>query len=251
MFRQLFAAIGIGNASVDTQLFNNQIMPGQELKGQVVVRGGSIDQDIEHLTISVMTRVEVESGNGEYATDQPTQRILISNRFTIRARQELVFPFAFQLHPETPVSDFDTFGISINRTAVWIHTDLGIAWATDAIDKDWLYVLPTPAMQYIHNAMIQLGYGLYLADVERGQLRGSGFQSSLGCYQELEYRPSGWSNTLGFREIEISFVTMPYETGVLIEADRSWRNDLYRSFIMRNRELHQKDWAAEIQHILY
>lgn len=251
MFRQLFAAVGFGSASVDTQLFNNQIMPGQEVKGQVVVRGGSIDQDIEHLTLSVMTRVEVESGDSEYSSDQPTQRILISNRFTIRARQELVFPFSFQLHPETPVSNFDSLGISYNRSAVWIHTDLGIAWAADATDKDWLYVLPTPAMQHIHYAMQQLGYNLYLADVERGQLNGTGFRSSLGCYQELEYRASGWSNPLGYKEIEISFVTMSYETGVLIEADRTWRSDLFRSFIMHNHELQQVNWAAEIQRILY
>lgn len=250
MFRQLFAAVGMGNASVDTQITNSQVMPGQEVKGQVVVRGGAVNQNIERLTLSLMTRVEVESGNGEYSTNQELQRFLVSERFEIRAGQELLLPFTFQLHPETPVSNLEHLGISYNRTSVWIHTDLGIAWAADASDKDWLYVSPTPAMQYIHQAMTQLGYNLYLADVERGYLNGAGFASSLGCYQELEYR-AGWSNSLGYKEIEISFVTMPYETGVLIEADRSWRSDLYRSFIMKNHELHQKNWAAEIQRVLY
>lgn len=250
MFRKLFAAVGIDNATVDTQIFNNQVFPAQEIKGKVIVCGGATEQVIEHLTLSVMTRVEVESGDNEYTANQVIQKLSVSGRFTISAYQELEFPFSFQLHPETPVTNFAPFGITFSQSAVWIHTDLGIEWAKDATDEDWLFVSPTPAMQYIHNAMKQLGYTLHTADVERGTLGSSGFYSSIGCYQEFEYR-AGWSNALGFKEVEISYITMPYETCVVIEADRTWRSDLIRSCVMRNNELSHKNWANEIQQALY
>ncbi len=249
MFRKLFASIGFGGASVDTRLEKNQVFPNDEIKGKVIVRGGSVEQEIEHLAISVMTRMEVEGGDNETNTNKVLQHIPVSGRFTLPAEEEMSFPFSFVLHAETPISDLTQMGLSYHKTSVWVHTDLGIEWAADAVDKDVLQVMPTPAMRYIHQAMTQLGYKLQNADVEKGQLRTNAFQSSLGCYQEFEYK-AGWSSALSYKELEVSFVTMPYQTGVLMEADRSWRGDLFRNIIMPNHTLASVNWLTEVQNAL-
>jgi sporulation-control protein len=246
MFKKLFASIGFGGATVDTRLLKSQVALYDTVQGEIIVRGGSTEQDIEHLTLAVMTRMEVESGDSETTSDKVLQHIPIKGRFTLYEAQEMVIPFSFQLHPETPVSYLEPLGLSRHKTSVWIHTDLGIEWATDAADKDYLQVMPTPAMQYFHQAMTQLGYKLHAADVEKGNLKGTTFQSSLGCYQELEYK-AGWGSGLNYKDLEVSFVTMPHQTGVLIEADRSWRGDLFRSIIMPNDRLASINWTSELQ----
>ena len=74
--------------------------------------------------------------------------------------------------------------------------------------------------------MDKLGFSLSKADVEKGHLRASTFQSVSGCYQELEYKPNN-SNMFGIQEIELSFIPEAHKTHVLIELDRAFKSDGY------------------------
>lgn len=137
-----------------------------------------------------------------------------------------------------------------NSTKVWLHTGLDIDNGVDSSDRDMLTVRPTEPMLRFMAALENLGFVLQSADVERGTLRGGGFQSTIGCYQELEYREAYGRNT-GINQLEVSFITRPNDTGVLLELDSRFRHgDSYRSFLLNHANYQQVDWERELRQAL-
>jgi sporulation-control protein len=288
MIKQILASLGIGSAEVDTKLHNPVVSPGEQLSGEVVIRGGKANQEIDELSLFLMTEVEVEHSDGEFRQPLMISRAPLARSFTIRAGEQLSIPFAIQVHPETPITElppprgqqgagwsssnsamgkgsdingsFGGNGVDSawsllptgarNSTKVWLHTGLDIDNGIDSSDRDILTVRPTAPMLRFMAALEKLGFVLHSADVERGTLRGGGFQSTIGCYQELEYREAYGRNT-GIKQLEVSFITRPNDTGVLLEVDSRFRHgDSYRSFLLNHANYQQVDWERELRQAL-
>lgn len=294
MIKKLFASLGIGSAEVDTRLHTAVISPGEQLSGEVVIRGGNANQEIDELSLFLMTEAEVEHGGDEFRQPFVISRAPLARNFTIRAGEQLSIPFAIQVHPETPITDLPRPGLQPggqpgagwgapnsaigkgsgsngayggagkgdssawtmmpagprNSTRVWLQTGLDIDNGVDASDRDMLTVRPTAPMLRFMAALENLGFMLQSADVERGTLRGSGFQSTIGCYQELEYREAYARNT-GIKQLEVSFITRPNDTGVLLEVDSRFRHgDSYRSFLLNHANYQRVDWERELRQAL-
>lgn len=291
MIKKLFASIGIGSAEVDTRLHRNVVNPGEQLSGEVVIRGGNTTQEIDELSLFLMTEAEVEHGGDEFRQPFVISRTPLARTFTIRAGEQLSIPFAIPVHFETPITDLPRPGFhpgvqqdtswgssgsivskdgdssggagkgdssawtmiptgARNRAKVWLHTGLDIDNGVDSNDRDSLVVRPTAPMLRFMAALENLGFVLASADVERGTLRGADFQSTIGCYQELEYREAYGRNT-GIKQIEVSFVVRPNDTGVLLEVDRRFMHgDSYRSFMLNHANYQQVDWEREIRQAL-
>ena len=293
MIKQLFASLGIGSAEVNTRIHSPVVRPGEQLSGEVIIRGGSVKQEIDELNLFLMTEPEVEHGDGEFRQPFVITRAPLARDFAIMAGQELSIPFTIQIHPETPITDLphpgfqpggepasswnstDSLGKggsgtgwsgapvkgaesawsmmptgARNSTKVWLHTGLDIDNGVDSSDRDMLTVRPTDPILRFMAALENLGFVLQSADVERGTLRGGAFQSTIGCYQELEYR-EGYGRNTGIKQLEVSFVTRPHDTGVLLEVDRRFRHgDSYRSFLLNHGNYQQVDWEREIRQAL-
>ncbi len=273
MFKKLFAAMGMGSAEVDTRLHNNRVTPGQTVTGDVYIRGGEVDQEIDSLVLNLMTEVEVESGDTEYKTQHIISRFPLARDFRVRKHEEMVVPFQILIHPETPITEIpsNTQHMSHhpqggskgyqpytyqghkktgNRTKDWIYTGLEIDNGIDSKDVDYLQVMPTEPMTRFLAAIENIGFRFYSADVEKGQLRGSGFQSTIGCYQEIEYVPA-WGGHFEINEIEVSFVQRPQDTGVLVEIDRRYSSrDGYRSLLIPHHALQSIDWEQEARKLI-
>ncbi|WP_432722228.1 sporulation protein [Jeongeupia wiesaeckerbachi] len=222
MFRSLLAAAGFGGAQVDTRITTSRLIPGGPLDGEVVLKGGAADQTIDGLQLALCTEMEVESDNGEYTTSHVLAHWPLNERFVLRAGETMSIPLNTQLPAETPIN---ALRCRDNRCRVWLETRLSIASAVDASDRDPLVVEPTEPMQAVITAMERLGFVLARADVEAGYLRTQVGNSQSGCYQELEFRPSGRG---GIAEVELSFLPGPTVTHVLVEVDRRFRGDSYR-----------------------
>lgn len=292
MIKKLLTPLGIGSAQVATRLHNTLVSPGEQLSGEVLVRGGNANQEIDELGLFLMTESEVEHGSKKFRQPFIISRAPLARSFTIRAGEQLSFPFTILVHLETPITDLprpgfqpdgqqgarwgsstsalgkgsggngsfegkeDSSAWSVmptsarNSTKVWLHTGLDIDNGVDSSDRDMLTVRPTAPMLRFMAALENLGFVLRSADVERGTLRGGGFQSTIGCYQELGYREAYGCNT-GIKQLEVSFVTRPTDTGVLVEVDSRFRHgDSYRSFVLNHTNYHQVDWERELRQAL-
>ncbi|WP_051305050.1 sporulation protein [Chitinilyticum litopenaei] len=254
MFKKLFAAMGVGGAEVDTVLENPSLRPGDTLRGHVQIKGGSVEQTIEHVDLVLMAEVEAESGDHEARVARPLASFRAAGSTRIAAGQEIRLPFALPLPLETPVNNPQALASPGSpwapqvRAAVWIHTDLAIASAVDASDRDWLDVQPLPQMQALIAAMARLGYAHASTDVEAGTARIGHVTSTLGCYQEFEFRPvqGGFSSV---QEVEITCIPRPEGVHVLVEIDRRFRGDSYRSFVMSN-DWQTVNWDAQLRSCL-
>jgi sporulation-control protein len=254
MFKKLLASVGVGGATVDTVLDNASVFPGGTLSGHVLIKGGSVDQDIEYVDLVLMAEAEQEAGDSEIRVAQPIGKFRASNRLVAKAGQEQRLPFSLTLPLETPVNN----GIALStpgypyqpqvRAAVWVHTDLAIDSALDAKDRDFLDVHPLPAMQRLIAAMGNLGYAHVSTDVEVGTVRANDIYSSIGCYQEFEFRPSqgGFGRV---QEVEITCIARTEGVHVLVEVDRRFSGDSYRALFMGN-DWQRVDWESQLRQII-
>lgn len=226
MFKKLLAAVGVGGAKVDTVVKQAAFVPGDRIEAEILVQGGEVEQEIEGLAVRLMTEVEIEVGDSKLRQPQVLAEWRVAFQGNVAARSQQRIPFAAELPWETPITVVP--GLARN-VRVWLHTGLAIDEAIDASDKDLLAIHPTPSMRQVLSAVEAAGFVPFSADVESGQLRGNGFHSTLGCYQEIEYRPAGLSRGLRIKEVELSFVARPGQLHVLVEIDRIFGRDGWRS----------------------
>ncbi|WP_410499510.1 sporulation protein [Chitinibacter sp. S2-10] len=254
MFKKLFASIGVGGATVNTLLDNPSVYPGGTLSGHVEISGGSVEQQIEHVDLVLMAEAEREGEHGEVRIALPIGQFRAASNLRVNAGETVRLPFSLTLPLELPVNNgiaLATPGYTYQprvKAAVWIHTDLAIASAVDADDRDFLDVHPLPQMQRLIAAMGALGYAHTSTDVEVGTLRVNEVYSSLGCYQEFEFRPAqgGFSRV---QEVEISCIARAEGVHVLIEVDRRFSGDSYRALFM-GANWQQVDWESQLRHII-
>jgi sporulation-control protein len=215
VFKRMLGAFGVGAPSVDTVLSDANIHPGGVLFGQVNLTGGSHDADIEHITLGLVTRMEVEGGDGEGAATGEFHRVTVSGPFRLAEGQHLSLPFQLELPWETPITAVN--GQPLHGMVMGVHTEVSIAGAVDKGDLDQIRVNPLPVQQRILDAFTQLGFGFKGADLEYGQI--AGVPQTLPFYQEIEYYAAP-QYAHAVNEVELTFVTTPYTVEVILEFDK-------------------------------
>ncbi|MFF4215928.1 sporulation protein [Streptomyces nondiastaticus] len=242
-FKKLLASLGAGGASVETVLFEENVVPGGIVQGEVRIQGGSVAQAIQGLSVGLQARVEVEGDDSEYKQDVEFTRVQLGGAFEVQAGAVHTVPFGLEVPWETPVTTF--LGRHLTGMNVGVTTHLAIARAVDSGDLDPVNVHPLPAQQAILDAFGQLGFAFKSADLERGHIRGT--RQRLPFYQEIEFRAP--SQYRGLNEVELSFVADDREMDVVLEMDKkpglfSEGSDTYRSFTVDLHAYGQTDWAA-------
>ncbi|MBB2910406.1 sporulation-control protein [Streptosporangium becharense] len=246
VFKRLLGAFGVGAPSVDTVLATPHVRPGEPLSGEVRLKGGDFDADIEHIALGLVTQVEAEYGEGEGVGLIEFHRTEVSGSFVLRAGEERVVPFQFPVPWEAPVTE--VMGQSLHGMAMGVRTELAIAKAVDKGDMDPVQIVPLPAQQAVLEAFARLGFHFKSADLEMGRIHG--VDQRLPFYQEIEfYPPPQYSGQIN--EVELTFVTGPSGMDVVLEADkRSGRyssgEDAFGRWQTSHHDAVRRDWAAEI-----
>jgi len=215
MFKKLFAAVGVGNARVDTRLSTTALHPGQPFEGKVFIQGGAVAQYIDAIDIKLWTRAKSNSDQGG-SNDICLAAWRIDANFEVQPKEQREIPFRLQLHSEAPFTRLPT---RKNQSRVWLTTGLDIDMAVDPTDHDNLDIQSTQVLTHILATMDRLGFDFKKADVEQGYLSSSAFRSQSGCYQELEFLPRRSSEFFLLNEIELSLVCEEHRTHVFVELN--------------------------------
>ncbi|MEV5498059.1 sporulation protein [Nonomuraea fuscirosea] len=245
VFKRMLGAFGVGAPSVDTVLSTPRTQPGGTLEGEVRLKGGDFDAEIEHVTLGLVARVEIEHGDGEAAGLGEFSRAQVSGPFTLRKGEDRVIGFSLPVPWEAPISEIG--GQPLTGMAVGVRTELAIAKAVDKGDLDMVAVEPLPSQLRILEAFLGLGFAFKSADLEAGRLYG--VHQELPFYQEIEFYPSGrYAGVVG--EVEVTFVANPAGLDVVLEADkRSGRyssSDAVGRFHVSHEDALRTDWAGEL-----
>ncbi|MEU7468776.1 sporulation protein [Streptomyces sp. NPDC044984] len=243
VFKRLLGSLGVGGPTVDTVLDPGPVRPGGTLAGQVHLKGGSADFDIEHITLELVARVEAEYEEGESEGVVVFDRFTVGGGFRLAEGEQRSVPFGVTLPWETPVTELYGQPLGI---VLGVRTELSVAGAKDKGDLDPLTVGPLPAQEAVLEALGQLGFGFKSADLEYGRIGGTGQQ--LPFYQEIEITPSP-QYAHQVNEIEVTFLANPGGMEVVLEADKrgglfSGGHDALTRFTVGHHD--SRDWNTEV-----
>ncbi|MFE6618086.1 sporulation protein [Streptomyces sp. NPDC057740] len=243
VFKRLLGSLGVGGPTVDTILDPGPVRPGGTLTGQVHLRGGHADFDIEHITLELVARVEAEHEEGESEGAVAFERCTVGGALRLAEGEERSVAFSVPLPWETPVTEL--YGQPLG-VVLGVRTEVSVAGAKDKGDLDPLTVGPLPVQEAVLEALGQLGFGFRSADLESGRIAGTGQQ--LPFYQEIEITPSPrYAHQVN--EIEVTFLANPAGMEVILEADKrggllSSGHDALTRFTVSHHD--SRDWNAEV-----
>ncbi|RYV01649.1 sporulation protein [Shewanella sp. OPT22] len=212
-FKKALSTIGIGAAKVDTLLSLDEFECGGVIHGEVQVKGGSVDQEINHIIIRHFCEYieEVEDNAQKRKKQYQLSAVKISDAFTVHSDESLVFDFEFNMHPRAP--------LSIGQSRNWIVTDLDIDNALDKSDKDLFSVTPNVKQHTLLSSMETLGFRISEVKCEAAKLRGE----SIPFVQEFEFKPTAGDFYRKLDEVEIVMLNEQDHLGALFEIDRRAR----------------------------
>ncbi|MFE2495612.1 sporulation protein [Streptomyces scopuliridis] len=245
VFKKLLGAVGVGGPSVDTVLDGVSAVPGGPLSGQVRLRGGRTDLEIEQITLDLVARVEAEGHDEESEGTVVFDRVTVAGGFRLAEESEQTIPFTLTLPWETPVTELHGQPLGV---VLGVRTELEVSGARDKGDLDQLSVSPLPVQEAVLEALGQLGWGFKSADLELGHINGTG--QRLPFYQEIELTPPAhYAHALN--EIEVTFLATAGGMDVVIEADKrgglfSGGHDTVNRFTVSHHNVQHVDWNAEV-----
>ncbi|SDL38994.1 sporulation protein [Streptomyces indicus] len=245
VFKRLLGSLGVGGPTIDTVLDSGPVRPGEVLCGQVHVKGGSADFDIDHIAVELVACVEAEQEHGEAEGLMVFGRHVVGGGFRLVEAVEHAVPFQVTLPYETPVSELHGQPLGI---ALGVRAELSVKGARDKGDLDPLAIAPLPVQEAILENLGHLGFGFRSADLELGRIRGTAQQ--LPFRQELELAaPARYAHAVG--EIEMTFLAGPGGMEVVLGADRrgglpASGHDSLTLFTVSLEGVEQVDWNAEV-----
>ncbi|GAA5047429.1 sporulation protein [Thermocatellispora tengchongensis] len=246
VFKRMLGALGVGGPSVDTVLASPYAEPGGMLTGEVRIKGGDFEAEIEHVALGLVTRVEAEHPEGEATGTIEFFRAEVSGPFRLGTGEERAIPFQIPVPWETPITE--VLGRPLHGMALGVRTELAIAKAVDKGDLDPVSVRPTPSQERVLQAFDRLGFQFRSADLEMGRIHG--VYQELPFFQEIEfYPPPQYAGQVN--EVELTFVTAADGLEVILEADKrggmfSGGSDSFGRFHVSHQDALAMDWSAHI-----
>lgn len=210
MFKKLLAKVGIGAATVDTRLYDDALVPGGMLEGEVYMTGGDVSQEIDDIYLYLATQYKREVEDSTVTEECTLVKYRLSERFSLQPKEAKVIPFSVPLPYETP--------LTVGNQPVYLRTGLDISTAIDPKDTDYIQVHPHPLMQAVLDALENLDFQLYKVDCEYSPHFGGRYP----FVQEFEFRPVGkYRGHLD--ELEVIFSLNSDILDVFLEIDRRAR----------------------------
>lgn len=250
MFQKVLASLGSGGAKVDARILDRAVRPGGTLRGEVLLTGGQVDQEIDSLGVTVLARVQT----GETTADLPVQNVHLAGRELIRAGSQVTVPFEVQLPWETPITS--VLGKYLTGMAVGLQTNLDLSGSVvDPQDVDAVPVEPLPSQHRILDALSRLGFQFRAANLEKNRL--DGVDQQLPFFQEITFAPSPAFAT-AFAEVVVTFLARPTDVQVVLDVIKKVRvakggglgsrlQPMLGSFVVQNATMAQNNWEQQLE----
>lgn len=258
MFQKVMASFGQGGATVDARILDRHVLPGGTLRGEVLLTGGQVDQEVDSLGITLLARVERSGGNerGTEPTlvDLPFQNVHLAGRELVRAGGRVTVPFEVRMPWETPITT--VFGKYLTGMAVGLQTNLNLArTVVDPQDVDAIPIEPVPAQHRILDAMSRLGFQFRSANLVKDRLDGADQQ--LPFFQEINFVPSPSFATV-FNEVAVSFLARQRDVQVVLDVNKRVRvakgggldgrgQAMLGMFVVEYAALGRTNWEQQIE----
>lgn len=227
MLKKMMAKLGKGSAKIDLVLDHDTFQPGDEVTGELQIRGGTVEQSINRIDVDLMIRAAVK----DQVHEECLLRVPVYEAFTLSPDEEKTLPFTMRLPEDLPVS-----GHSIS---FYFTTRLDIKAGVDHLDTDPILIQPPDRIQHVLNAFQELGFS------EQYESR-----KFTGYAQEFAlYPPDHLRGTV--EEVEFVAAMEPNGLRLLMEVDmRSLFREveIKREIVFTDEQLNDESFlAAELE----
>lgn len=213
MFQKFLASVGIGSAKVDTVLTQEEWLIGEEITGVVHITGGSVEQEIDSIYLTLSTTYIREVDDKKMSSTYDLKKVRLTTPITIGKNEKREIPFSFPMPIEVPL----TFGMK----TVWVHTGLDIKRSIDPSDRDYIQVLPNILLKSVLDAVQNLGFRLRQAECEELPYR---LRDHVPFAQEFEFVPVSGQYYGKLDELEMLIIPRSYDSlEIVMEVDRKAR----------------------------
>ncbi|MBA4494001.1 sporulation protein [Paenactinomyces guangxiensis] len=230
MFKKFMAQLGKGAAQVDLVLDKEEYTLGEQVNGELLIQGGTVEQDINKIDIDLFMSAHV----GEQEHSVLIHRFEFHDSFKIQPSERKTLPFSYQLPKNLLLSGYSV--------SYYFITHLDIAAGVDSTDRDPIIVIPPGRFQNVLTALGQLGFR-----------EKYGSRSFDGHLQEFEFTPTSF---LKDEVKEVEFVAALEDEGIhlLLEVDLAspaGEKEVKREVWLENQLLDDPDQLlAHIRQIL-
>jgi len=220
IINKALASIGIGATKIDTRLSQPSYRAGEAMNGTVVIKGGTVDQEVDEIFLTLLTSYTRESNDKAYEDLAQIIKFKVSEPFKVMQNEIIEIPFSFDLPHSTP--------ITTNVTKIWLKTGADIKHAVDPRDEDSVIIKPSIFMSEIIEHILSIGFVLRNANCFEAPSR---FKKNHPFVQEFIFEPSTGPYYGLLDELEIIFFAESEEVyELLIEVDR--KNGLGNSALL-------------------
>ncbi|MGG3573460.1 sporulation protein [Bacillus gobiensis] len=209
MLKKFLSSVGIGSARVDTKLLKTEFEPGEEVEGTVEVQGGSTEQNIDDIYLSVFSTYTRETNDKKYEDTIELFRHKLLDPFVISPNETKNVSFRFVLPYDVPITK--------GKTKVWIQTGLDIKNAIDPKDRDYIQILPHPLVNAFLQSAQTLGFRIHKVDCEEAPRY---LRQRTPFVQEFEFTPASGRYRGRLDELEAIFFVSQYQVEVILQVDR-------------------------------
>jgi len=207
LFKKLLAGIGIGAAKVNLEIARRQVSLGESIEGVVKISGGSVDQQVEQINITLVLNSQYKHDDEFRNVRQEIGTVKVAEGMLIKADSpEVVIPVRLQLPYDIPISR--------GRTRYHFVTNLDIKNAVDPKDVDDIIILPNSYMQMVFDALSMLGF--------RDKPSSGDYN---GRFQQFEYKPTRFM-ARELDELEMYLTASESELYIVMEIDKKTRGFL-------------------------
>ncbi|WP_347860835.1 sporulation protein [Salimicrobium sp. PL1-032A] len=207
MFKKILASVGIGAAKVDTQLEKETFIPGEDVRGKVVIEGGETEQSIDAIHIFLMTEAIREVNDRKVKESVTLKKYKVSDQVAIGEGETKEIPFTLHIPFDAPAS--------LGRLPIWFETGADIPMALDPEDRDPVALKPHPYIEKVLETL-ENHLGFRLREVEMEYSKRHGF------VQEFEFAAGGEYRAY-LDELEAIFFLSEDKLDVIFEVDRRAR----------------------------
>jgi sporulation-control protein len=148
-FYKWLASVGIGSVKVDTQIKQAKFRPGDLVDGEMVIRGGESQQQIDDIYLYLVTSYRKEDKMKKYVF----YKYQLTEKMMIEPGQERRVPFQVKLPVDLPMST--------GQFPIYLKTVLDIRFAMDPTDEDRIEVKPPEFIETILEEVANSGFVLY------------------------------------------------------------------------------------------
>ena len=244
MFKKLKAGMGVGGAEVSLTLQTPSAYPGGVVTGVVDITGGSVEQTVEAVLISLVAKVEVDSERHDHEMLAFHDEKLAG--FTLGEGERKQVPFSIGVPWAAPFTVLG--GRELHKCFVGVRARLEIARSKDPEQIEPIAIYALPAHERCVEAVTGLDFRLMEADFSLGNIA----DNDMPFMQELEFKPPPRYKAT-FKEIELTFDARPTELEVTIDADTKRTKTFglnlgeFSEFTVPYDAIDTFDWAGTIE----